>query len=163
MDNEKLRNENLRLKNENKELKRIIEEQKLIDEQIRLKEENNELKNIIIKNKDNEYDNNFVIMPTNSEEKENAEEISLLNRSEKRIKVLESLEKRSKIPSKISRDINDSSYNISKYLKTLKEYDLVVCLNENDKRYRYYKITDKGRKYLNIIKDKKTPHSQINK
>ena len=54
----------------------------------------------------------------------------------------------------ISKDIHDSSYNISKYLKVLKEYDLVICLNEDDKRYRYYRITPKGKKYLNIIKNR---------
>ena len=118
-----------------------------------VEEKNFELKEIIEHNKtDNIYDNALDV-EANIEEKESAEVISLLNRSEKRIKVLESLEKESKIPKQISKDINDTSYNISKYLKTLKEYKLVVCLNENDKRYRYYKITDKGKKYLDIIKN----------
>ena len=144
-------NENQKLKKENKELRRIIEKQKLKEEQERLRRENNELKEII--NHKGYYNNVTENKPANSKEKEKAEVISLLKRSEKRIKVLESLEKRSKIPSRISRDINDSSYNISKYLKTLKEYDLVVCLNENDKRYRYYKITEKGKTYLNIIRN----------
>ena len=144
-------NENQKLKKENKELRRIIEKQKLKEEQEQLRRENNELKEII--NHKGDYNNVMENKPTYSKEKEKAEVISLLKRSEKRIKVLESLEKRSKIPSRISRDINDSSYNISKYLKTLKEYDLVVCLNENDKRYRYYKITEKGKTYLNIIRN----------
>lgn len=151
MEHEKLMNENQKLKKENKELRRIIEKQKLKEEQERLRRENNELKEII--NHKGHYNNVTENKPANSKEKEKAEVISLLKRSEKRIKVLESLEKRSKIPSRISRDINDSSYNISKYLKTLKEYDLVVCLNENDKRYRYYKITEKGKTYLNIIRN----------
>ena len=140
-------NENKKLKKENKELRRIIEKQKLKEEQEQLKRENNELKEMINYNKkinNDKIDNEHIYF----KEKEKAEVISLLKRSEKRIKVLESLEKRSKIPSRISRDINDSSYNISKYLKTLKEYDLVVCLNENDKRYRYYKITEKGKTYF---------------
>lgn len=151
MEHEKLMNENQKLKKENKELRRIIEKQKLKEEQERLRRENNELKEII--NHKGHYNSVTENKPANSKEKEKAEVISLLKRSEKRIKVLESLEKRSKIPSRISRDINDSSYNISKYLKTLKEYDLVVCLNENDKRYRYYKITEKGKTYLNIIRN----------
>ena len=49
--------------------------------------------------------------------------ISLLARSKKRIKVLKSLEKEDKIPSKISKEIDDNSNHISKYLKTLKEAD----------------------------------------
>lgn len=151
MEHEQLMNENQKLKKENKELRRIIEKQRLKEEQEQLKRENNELKEII--NHKENYNNEMMNKAPYTKEKEKAEVISLLNRSEKRIKVLESLEKRSKIPSRISRDINDSSYNISKYLKTLKEYGLVVCLNENDKRYRYYKITEKGKTYLNIIRN----------
>lgn len=90
-----------------------------------------------------------------TDEKQDMEIISLLSRSKKRLEVLESLENENKIHSVISKDINDSSHHISKYLKTLKEYGLVVCLNENDKRYRYYSITPKGTKYLNIVKNKK--------
>lgn len=153
MDKEELLSENLELKKENKKLRRIIEEQKLKEEQIQLKQENQELKEII-KKENISYNKIKANNPfPNYKERESAEVISLLNRSEKRIRVLESLEEESKIPSQISKDIDDSSYNISKYLKTLKEYGLVVCLNENDKRYRYYKITDKGKNYLDIIKN----------
>ena len=77
--------------------------------------------------------------------------ISLLVRSKKRTNVLRSLEKEDKIPSKISRDINDNSNHVSKYIKTLKEAELVECLNEGDKRYRFYSITDKGKYYLDKV------------
>ena len=77
--------------------------------------------------------------------------VSLLARSKKRIKVLKSLEKENKIPSKISKDINDNSNHVSKYLSTLKDAELVECLNEADKRYRYYRITDKGKYYLKKV------------
>lgn len=77
--------------------------------------------------------------------------VSLLARSKKRIKVLKSLEKEDKIPSKISKDIDDNSNHVSKYLKTLKEAELVECLNEEDKRYRFYSITDKGKYYLDKV------------
>lgn len=77
--------------------------------------------------------------------------ISLLARSKKRIKVLKSLEEQDKIPSKISKDIDDNSNHVSKYLKTLKDAELVECLNEDDKRYRFYSITDKGKYYLNKV------------
>lgn len=147
MDTNKLLEENKILKKQNKELKKIIEEQEARKENVRLKEENHELRNIIKE----EYD--VFEDKINFTDNEEARIISLLNRSSKRIKVLGSLEKENKIPTQISKDINDSSYNISKYLKVLKEYGLVICLNENDKRYRYYCITDKGKKYLNIIRD----------
>ena len=77
--------------------------------------------------------------------------VSLLARSKKRVKVLKSLENENKIPTKISKDIDDNSNHVSKYLKTLKEAELVECLNEEDKRYRFYGITDKGKYYLNKV------------
>ncbi|MBQ9025073.1 MAG: winged helix-turn-helix transcriptional regulator [Methanobrevibacter sp.] len=80
--------------------------------------------------------------------------ISLLLRSKKRVEVLKSLEFEDKIPSKISKDIGDNSNHVSKYLKTLKDAELVECLNEEDKRYRFYRITDKGTYYLNKVQEK---------
>ena len=77
--------------------------------------------------------------------------ISLLARSKRRTNVLKSLEKENKIPSKISKDINDNSNHVSKYLKTLKDAELVECLNEDDKRYRFYSITEKGKYYLDKV------------
>ncbi|WP_298522719.1 winged helix-turn-helix domain-containing protein [uncultured Methanobrevibacter sp.] len=77
--------------------------------------------------------------------------ISLLARSKRRINVLKSLEKENKIPSKISKDIDDNSNHVSKYLKTLKDAELVECLNEDDKRYRFYSITEKGKYYLDKV------------
>ena len=140
MDTKEILNENEKLKKENKELKKIIEEQEAREENARLQKENYELKNIIQEREDEILDDLSY--------SEDIRIISLLNRSSKRIKVLEALENENKIPTQISKDINDSSYNISKYLKVLKEYGLVICLNENDKRYRYYSITEKGKNYL---------------
>ena len=77
--------------------------------------------------------------------------ISLLARPKRRTNVLKSLEKENKIPSKISKDINDNSNHVSKYLKTLKDAELVECLNEDDKRYRFYSITEKGKYYLDKV------------
>ena len=85
--------------------------------------------------------------------KDNMSIVSLLARSKKRISVLKSLEKENKIPTKIGKDINDNSNHVSKYLKTLKDAELVECLNEDDKRYRFYSITDKGKYYLNKIEN----------
>lgn len=79
--------------------------------------------------------------------------ISLLLRSKNRIKVLKSLEKGDKIPSKISKEIDDNSNHVSKYLRTLKDAELVECLNEDDKRYRFYSITDKGKYFLDKIEN----------
>lgn len=160
-------------KKENARLKEILEGKKIKEINIKLKKENEELKKAIKNNVNMPFDIPLCTIIENEEisdeeleklldeledltdEKQDIEIISLLSRSKKRLEVLESLENENKIPSVISKDINDSSHHISKYLKTLKEYGLVVCLNENDKRYRYYSITPKGTKYLNIVKNKK--------
>lgn len=160
-------------KKENARLKEILEGKKIKEINIKLKKENEELKKAIKNNVNMPFDIPLCTIIENEEisdeelekvideledltdEKQDMEIISLLSRSKKRLEVLESLENENKIPSVISKDINDSSHHISKYLKTLKESGLVVCLNENDKRYRYYIITPKGTKYLNIVKNKK--------
>ena len=160
-------------KKENARLKEILEGKKIKEVNIKLKKENEELKKAIKNNvnmpfdiplctiiedeeiSDEELEKLLDELEDLTDEKQDIEIISLLSRSKKRLEVLESLENENKIPSVISKDINDSSHHISKYLKTLKEYGLVVCLNENDKRYRYYSITPKGTKYLNIVKNKK--------
>ncbi|WP_343287522.1 winged helix-turn-helix domain-containing protein [Methanobrevibacter smithii] len=160
-------------KKENARLKEILEGKKIKEINIKLKKENEELKKAIKNNVNMPFDIPLCTIIENEEisdeelekvideledltdEKQDMEIISLLSRSKKRLEVLESLKNENKIPSVISKDINDSSHHISKYLKTLKETGLVVCLNENDKRYRYYSITPKGTKYLNIVKNKK--------
>ncbi len=172
-DKQKLIEENEKLKKENARLKEILEGKKIKEINIKLKKENEELKKAIKNNVKMPFDIPLCTIIENEEisdeelekvideledltdEKQDMEIISLLSRSKKRLEVLESLENENKIPSVISKDINDSSHHISKYLKTLKESGLVVCLNENDKRYRYYSITPKGTKYLNIVKNKK--------
>ena len=87
------------------------------------------------------------------EKKDDMRIISLLVRSKRRIEVLKSLEFEDKIPSKISKEIGDNSNHVSKYLKTLKDAKLVECLNEEDKRYRFYSITDKGKYYLDKVEN----------
>lgn len=172
-DKQKLIEENEKLKKENARLKEILEGKKIKEINIKLKKENEELKKAIKNNvnmpfdiplctiiedeeiSDEELEKLLDELEDLTDEKQDMEIISLLSRSKKRLEVLESLKNENKIPSVISKDINDSSHHISKYLKTLKESGLVVCLNENDKRYRYYSITPKGTKYLNIVKNKK--------
>lgn len=76
--------------------------------------------------------------------------ISFLARSSKRVQILKSLTNEDKIPSIISKEIGDKNHHVSKHLKSLKEKGLIICLNEDDKRFRFYSITPKGKKYLNL-------------
>ena len=147
-ENKILKKENTRLKKENQFLKDTINNKILFDAPQMTINDDYTLT-------DEEIEEMINGLEDLTDETEDMEIISLLSRSKKRLEVLESLEHENKIPSIISKDINDSSHHISKYLKTLKEHDLVVCLNENDKRYRYYSITEKGTKYINIIKKEK--------
>lgn len=79
--------------------------------------------------------------------------VSFLARSNKRVEILKSLDQGDKIPSAISKEIGDSSHHVSKYLSSLKEKELVICLNDEDKRFRFYSITAKGKYYLEIIQN----------
>lgn len=143
LDLEKILEENRKLKKENKRLKKMIQNL----------ESKNNLNNLKINNEDNSFYNNYQL--NDYEKTDNMSIISFLLRSEKRVKILKSLRQEDKIPSKIGKEIGDSSHHVSKYLTNLKEKGLVVCLNEDDKRYRFYRITSKGRHYLEIIEKKK--------
>ncbi|MDR0912675.1 MAG: winged helix DNA-binding protein [Methanobrevibacter sp.] len=56
-----------------------------------------------------------------------------------------------KIPTEIAQNIDISSKHISKYLGELKDKDIVICLNENDKRGRLYKLTPTGEEILKYL------------
>lgn len=50
------------------------------------------------------------------------------------------------IPSKIAKETDILPNHISFYLKQLKENDLIVCINENNRKGRIYKLTEIGNK-----------------
>lgn len=60
-----------------------------------------------------------------------------------------------KKPSEIANAVNISDKNISRYLKDLKNKNLIVCLNENAKMGRLYKLTDEGKELLNCLRPMK--------
>ena len=165
MDIKKILNENEKLKKENRELTRMLKELK---SEINLNYSysninNSELnQNEIgqIKKLPNDFKNEeraYNLKIEKNEEYDNFENIddmsiiSFLARSEKRVQILKSLNQGDKIPSIIGKEIGDSSHHVSKYLTSLKQRDLVICLNEEDKRFRFYRITAKGKYYLEII------------
>lgn len=84
-------------------------------------------------------------------EKELIEGIAIIQRSKCKEKVLKSLNNSIKMPSKISKDTEISIHHVSRYLKQLKEKQLVVCLNEDYKQGRLYQITELGKKVLEYI------------
>ena len=71
-------------------------------------------------------------------------EISYVNISKYRTKVIKSLEESPKIPSVIARDSEIRTNHISKVLGELKEHELVECINPEVRKGRLYRLTDKG-------------------
>ncbi len=75
--------------------------------------------------------------------------ISLLKNSEYRRKILESLSDVNYLtPSEIAEKTEIRLNHISNFLKDLKDYKLVICLNDEDKRGRLYQITKLGKKVV---------------
>ena len=86
-------------------------------------------------------------------EKEMIKGISLLKNSEYRKKILESLSDVSYLtPSEISDKTQIRLNHVSNFLKSLKDNKLVVCLNDDEKRGRLYKITELGKKVIGELK-----------
>ena len=161
-DIEKILLENKKLKEENDELKEKIEKLELklnnipnnhkSDKIVKLMDEPTITKNN--KNLEKNFDSSFS-KELDNENMDSMSVISFLARSKKRVQILKSISQTPKIPSIIGKEIGDSSHHVSKYLTSLKNRDLVVCLNEEDKRFRFYNITAKGKYYLEIIENKK--------
>ena len=71
-------------------------------------------------------------------------EISYVQISSYRTKVMKSLEGDVKIPSKIAEDADIRQNHISKVLAELKAHELVECINPEVRKGRLYRHTDKG-------------------
>ena len=156
-ENEKLKNENNRLKQQIKKIEfklKMAQENSVSENTYKLKNENTKINNI--KDFDKGQNLSFhqeIKDELNDEEQESMSIVSFLARSDKRVQILKSISETAKIPSAISKEIGDSSHHVSKYLTSLKEKELVICLNEEDKRFRFYRITAKGKYYLEIIEN----------
>ena len=71
-------------------------------------------------------------------------EISYVQISQYRTKVMNALDGEVKIPSNIARDSGIRTNHISKVLGELKEHELVECFNPEVRKGRLYKHTEKG-------------------
>lgn len=71
--------------------------------------------------------------------------------SEYRVNVLKSLTEDIKVPSVIAEEINLRTNHVSNVLRELKDKDLVICLNEDAKKGRLYKITQRGEEVLELL------------
>ena len=62
-----------------------------------------------------------------------------------RTKTLKTLMEENKTPTKIAQDTDIKVNHISKVLKELKEKNLVICINEEKRKNRIYKLTPQGK------------------
>lgn len=77
--------------------------------------------------------------------------LSFILRGERRKAILFCLDK-PKIPKEIAHICKVSIHNVSKSLKELVDKGLIVCKNPNDKFYRFYELTKKGKEVLKQLK-----------
>ncbi|MEM0465117.1 MAG: MarR family transcriptional regulator [Candidatus Pacearchaeota archaeon] len=73
--------------------------------------------------------------------------LSFILRGERRKAILLCLDK-PMIPKEIGERCNVSIHNVSKSLKELVDRGLIVCKNPNDKFYRFYELTKRGKEIL---------------
>ena len=76
--------------------------------------------------------------------------LSFILRGERRKAILLCLDK-PKIPKEIAEICKVSIHNVSKSLKELLNRGLIKCENPKDKFYRFYALTDKGKKVREAI------------
>ena len=81
------------------------------------------------------------------------EKVSFIKLSKHRTKILKILKNKMMMPSEIRKESNLSYTHLSRYLNSLKDKDLIVCLNEDSKKGRYYQITTEGEKVLKFMKE----------
>ena len=72
-------------------------------------------------------------------------EISYVNISKYRTKVMKSLDGEVLIPSQIAKDLGIRTNHISKVLSELKAHELVECINPEVRKGRLYRLTDLGK------------------
>ena len=73
-------------------------------------------------------------------------EISYVQISKYRTKVMKALDGEVKIPTDIANDSGIRTNHISKVLSELKAHELVECINPEVRKGRLYRLTDKGEK-----------------
>lgn len=78
-------------------------------------------------------------------------EMSYVEISKYRSKVMKALEDDVKIPSQIAKDSEIRQNHISKVLSELKAHELVECINPEVRKGRLYRLTDKGNELVKNI------------
>lgn len=89
------------------------------------------------------------------DDRERAELISFLRRSKNRKKILIFLHNGGMhTPTDIAHETGIHRSHVSNQLGELREEDLVEVLNPDDKHHRFYRITDKGEKAIEEVRER---------
>lgn len=84
-------------------------------------------------------------------DQEKIDKLGFVRSSRYRNNIILSIGNDLKKPSEIANSVNISDKNVSRYLKELKENNLIVCLNESAKMGRLYKLTEEGKELLECL------------
>lgn len=76
---------------------------------------------------------------------------SYIEISKYRAKVVKSIGEDVKTPTNIAKECGIRTNHISNVLRDLKEHDIVECINEEMRKGRLYKLTEKGLKVYEVI------------
>lgn len=85
------------------------------------------------------------------DEKELYRRLGYVKVSPYRTRALKSIGPNIKMPSEIAREMNVKTSQVSAALTALKKQELVVCVNDNVRKGRLYKATDKGLEILEFL------------
>ena len=80
-------------------------------------------------------------------------EMSYVNISKYRTKVMKSLDGEVLIPSQIAKNSEIRTNHISKVLGELKAHELVECINPEVRKGRLYRLTEKGDELIKNFKE----------
>ena len=75
---------------------------------------------------------------------ETLKKYAYVNISSYRVKAVKSLQEGDKTPTQLANDSNIRVNHISKVLKELKDHEVAVCINEENRKNRIYRLTSVG-------------------
>jgi DNA-binding MarR family transcriptional regulator len=82
-----------------------------------------------------------------------ASDLAFVLRAKNRVKILETLKNNKLISKQIEEKTGIYKSHVSRTLKELISKDLVKCINPEDRNFRFYEITQKGKKVLDGCKN----------
>jgi DNA-binding MarR family transcriptional regulator len=82
-----------------------------------------------------------------------ASDLAFVLRAKNRVKILETLKGKQFISKQIEEETGMYKSHVGRTLKELLSKDLVKCINPEDRNFRFYEITQKGKKVLDGCKN----------